>query len=125
MSFVPEQNDFIDVRPVLALEGLNQVHSLRNFVQTGRIKVVNEYVNVGQFAHGGRVRAGEPILVGERRPELFVPGTDGHINPMVGGSDALDLSEGTLMRLAAILARMSLSTTISAGSLDAAVGARL
>ena len=94
-------------------------------VQTGRIKVGNEYVNVGQFAHGGRVRAGEPILVGERRPELFVPGTDGHINPMVGGSDALDLSEGTLMRLAAILARMSLSTTISAGSLDAAVGARL
>lgn len=33
---------------------------------------------------GGRVRAGMPYMVGERRPELFVPGQDGSIIPRVG-----------------------------------------
>ena len=41
-------------------------------------------------AAGGRVRAGQPYVVGERRRELFVPGMDGAIvprvaRPMAGG----------------------------------------
>lgn len=35
-------------------------------------------------ARGGRVRAGIPYLVGERRPELFVPGMNGAIVPRIG-----------------------------------------
>jgi TP901 family phage tail tape measure protein len=34
-------------------------------------------------ARGGRVRAGTPYLVGERRPELFVPGMNGGIIPRI------------------------------------------
>ena len=36
-------------------------------------------------AMGGDVFAGQPYIVGERRPELFVPKTDGTILPDVGG----------------------------------------
>lgn len=32
---------------------------------------------------GGRVRAGDPYVVGERRRELFVPGLDGAIIPRI------------------------------------------
>jgi phage-related minor tail protein len=40
-------------------------------------------------ASGGPVQAGQPYVVGERRPELFVPSTSGRIQPTVpagGGS---------------------------------------
>ena len=33
------------------------------------------------FAHGGAVHANVPIIVGENRPELFVPSTAGRIMP--------------------------------------------
>ncbi len=36
-------------------------------------------------AEGGPVTAGQPYVVGERRPELFVPETSGTIRPSVGG----------------------------------------
>lgn len=35
------------------------------------------------FAHGGHVRAHEPIIVGEERPELFIPDGPGYIVPSV------------------------------------------
>ena len=35
----------------------------------------------GSFARGGRVGGGDTILVGEKGPELFVPGSDGSIIP--------------------------------------------
>ncbi|NJM51588.1 MAG: hypothetical protein HC843_12560 [Sphingomonadales bacterium] len=35
----------------------------------------------GGFAHGGAVHANVPILVGENRPEMFVPSTAGRIIP--------------------------------------------
>lgn len=55
-------------------------------------------VNVGMRAKGGPVRAGQPYVVGEKRPELFVPKTDGYIAPSVpsavGGGAGLG-SDGT------------------------------
>jgi len=36
--------------------------------------------------HGGPVTAGQPVIVGERRPELFVPRTSGTILPRVAGA---------------------------------------
>jgi len=48
-------------------------------------------------ARGGPVRAGMPYLVGERRPELFVPGMDGGIIPRVA-------APVTAAALAAVLA---------------------
>lgn len=42
----------------------------------------------GGRQHGGPVRAGQSYIVGERRPELFVPATDGLILPSVPGGMA-------------------------------------
>jgi phage-related minor tail protein len=42
-------------------------------------------VNMGmqKREHGGPVQAGMPYIVGERRPELFVPSQSGYIYPSV------------------------------------------
>jgi len=45
---------------------------------------------LGKREHGGPVRAGQPYIVGEKRPELFVPNQSGRIIPQIpkalGGS---------------------------------------
>lgn len=45
-------------------------------------------------ANGGPVVAGRPYVVGEHRPELFVPKVDGMILPKVPGPPKLNLGEG-------------------------------
>ena len=40
---------------------------------------------IQQMASGGPVKAGNPYVVGEKRPELFVPGVSGNILPSVPG----------------------------------------
>lgn len=61
-----------------------------------KLTTLNPTVGVGKFigakisdlfrADGGPVMAGRPYIVGERRPELFVPSTSGVILPSVGGA---------------------------------------
>jgi hypothetical protein len=56
----------------------------------GRITLPNgERVNIGLREKGGPVRKGQPYIVGEKRPELFVPDSNGKILPSVpsGGGD--------------------------------------
>ena len=61
------------------------------FTATIRAKLTAIGINVGVGsglpgsgrAEGGSVRAGMPYIVGERRPELFVPQTNGYILPSV------------------------------------------
>jgi hypothetical protein len=56
--------------------------------QTGRITLPDgSKVNVGMREHGGPVTKGHPYVVGEKRPELFVPKTDGYIVPRVPDFD--------------------------------------
>jgi hypothetical protein len=45
-------------------------------------------VNIPGFAAGGSVMGGRPIIVGERGPELFVPGSGGNVVPnnQMGGN---------------------------------------
>jgi len=45
--------------------------------------------NIGFRANGGAVSAGSPYIVGERGPELFIPGAQGNIVPnnAMGGSN--------------------------------------
>lgn len=50
---------------------------------TGGISSLFQALGFAQF--GGRVGAGQPTIVGERRPELFVPDTAGRIYPSVPG----------------------------------------
>lgn len=90
---------------------------------TGRINVGGKDVNVGMRAHGGTVQAGQPYIVGERRPELFVPSERGRIEPRVAGGGKTDLSESSLQRLAALMAATPVQATVSAGSFDRAMGA--
>ena len=50
----------------------------------GRIKLPGgQSVNVGLRAAGGPVTKGQPYIVGEKRPELFVPNSSGKILPRV------------------------------------------
>jgi len=61
------------------------------FTATIRAKLTSIGINVGVGsglpgsgrAEGGSVRAGMPYIVGEHRPELFVPQTNGYILPSV------------------------------------------
>jgi len=45
-----------------------------------------KFIDVDYRERGGPVKAGQPYVVGERRPELFVPKTDGTILPSVPGA---------------------------------------
>ena len=49
----------------------------------------NGFPSIGFRANGGSVSAGSPYIVGERGPELFVPGAQGNIVPnnAMGGSN--------------------------------------
>lgn len=44
------------------------------------------------FANGGPVMGGRPIVVGERGPELFVPGSNGNIVPNGGGGNSYTIN---------------------------------
>jgi hypothetical protein len=47
---------------------------------------INVFRNISGFQHGGRVEQDRPIIVGERRPEVFIPDRPGTIQPEVGGN---------------------------------------
>jgi hypothetical protein len=54
---------------------------------TVALKVTNRgTVKLGLLAKGGRARKGQPYIVGEERPELFVPDEDGYVQPRVPAS---------------------------------------
>jgi len=97
--------------------------------QQGRIRVGSESVNVGMRASGGPVTKGQPYIVGEKRPELFVPDQNGTIVPRVpngaGGSGGGGLSQSDINRLAAAMSQVQLRTTVSAGSFDSAMARAL
>lgn len=68
-------------------------------------KTATSYVNVVTTGsaplreHGGPVEAGQPYIVGEKRPELFVPRTNGTILPRVpsgmGGGNTYNVTVNT------------------------------
>ncbi len=76
----------------------SKINSLTGKTVTIRTRHIEERIVRGQsgatgghlpgFAHGGRVSAGRPIIVGENRPEVFVPDTNGTILPRVPQSAA-------------------------------------
>lgn len=105
---------------------------------SGRIKVGGQLVNVGARARGGPVRAGDVYAVGENpdgswnpTTELFVSKSAGTIYNqkqlagMNGGGGAVEFSEATLQRLAALLSQVRMSAKVSVGAVDAAMGGAL
>jgi hypothetical protein len=70
------------------LDGKEATIRLNMKAVQGRIKVGDELVNIGMRARGGPVRAGQPYVVGEKRPELFVPNRSGKIIPQLPSGDA-------------------------------------
>ena len=63
--------------------------------QSGRITLPDgSKVNVGMREKGGPVKAGHPYIVGEKRPELFVPDTSGTIIPRVPSSGSAGSASG-------------------------------
>ena len=54
--------------------------------QVGRFGTLGPNYGIAQRANGGPVRMGTPYLIGERGPELFVPGRSGTVLPNTGGT---------------------------------------
>jgi len=54
----------------------------------GAIRSVTTLGGLTGREHGGPVGAGQPVIVGERRPELFVPHTSGTILPRITGASS-------------------------------------
>lgn len=76
-------------------------------------------------ADGGPVRAGMPYIVGERRPELFVPDRNGTVLPSVPGlgSGPVTLSRQSIEALGREIQRRPVAARIAVGSVDRALGA--
>lgn len=66
--------------------GLPNLGASGNLAREGRIPIADR---VDRREMGGPVQAGKPYVVGEKRPELFVPHTDGHIVPQVPGGSMM------------------------------------
>ena len=62
------------------------------------------------FAEGGRTTANQPIVVGERGPELFVPNTSGTVIP----NDELGMGSGS-----AGMSGSDVNVTFNINTLDA------
>jgi TP901 family phage tail tape measure protein len=54
--------------------------------QVGRYGTLGPNYGIPQRANGGPVQMGTPYLIGERGPELFVPGRSGTVLPTTGGT---------------------------------------
>jgi hypothetical protein len=77
----------------------------------------------GRRAAGGPAVAGRPYVVGERRPELFVPDTNGRIIPNAGGAGSGGgMSESDIQRLAVAMSQVQLQVQVSAGQVDRSLG---
>jgi phage-related minor tail protein len=63
------------------------INSLAGGDGRGIFSVLNG--SFGTRAMGGPVSAGQPYVVGERRPELFVPNQSGHIYSSVPGGQVV------------------------------------
>lgn len=70
--------------------------SLKGITDSGEVMAVR----LGRRARGGPVTAGQPYIVGEHRPELFVPNQSGMILPSVptGGGGAVSATGGVVAR---------------------------
>jgi len=71
---------------------LREVKAALDSIRSKTVTVTVERVGTGALAnkplpraHGGPVEAGRPYIVGEKRPELFVPNKSGRIVPEVPG----------------------------------------
>jgi hypothetical protein len=85
-------------------------------------------------ADGGPVKAGQPYIVGERRPELFVPSQDGEIIPRVpekgggysawGGGSAAGLHVTVIVQGNALASRREIQAAVVDAFHAAPAGAR-
>lgn len=59
----------------------------------------------GYREYGGNVSAGRAYIVGERRPELFIPNTSGYIAPSVPNNKAIEQKLDQLIRVMSVVAQ--------------------
>ena len=79
---------------IIAIEDLFGV-DLPDWLGDWLIGDVSVNPSTGQITpreRGGPVEAGESYIVGEKRPELFVPKEDGYIYPLTGNRGAVDIA---------------------------------
>jgi tape measure domain-containing protein len=69
-----------------------------NLSNTGSAGALNFFGDAGLRASGGAVNAGQPYIVGEQRPELFIPNVGGRVVPRAsssGGNVTLNITNNT------------------------------
>ena len=112
----------------LRLEALHREFLDKGWTVTAEVNTRMVYAGNGKLvpaprAHGGPVVAGRPYVVGERRPELFVPDTSGRIIPNAGGAGSgRGMSEADIQRLAVAMSQVQLQVQVSAGQVDRSLG---
>jgi len=100
---IPGGQKSVPIAQQMDVSSFKLVDALDTLTQT--ISSENEAIRGVQLrANGGLVNAGQPYIVGERRPELFVPRVPGTIVPRVpqimGGMGDLSKIESLLTQLA-------------------------
>lgn len=73
-------------------EAISKLDVLKRLPGVGKGTALQDALDAQNRASGGPVRAGYPYIVGEHRPELFVPNADGYIHPTVGGGRNVTLN---------------------------------
>lgn len=73
------------IRRMLIHAGLQQLLGLLGSLG-GPVGSVFSFLGFGKRAAGGPVMQNQPVIVGERRPEIFIPHTAGRIEPRVPSS---------------------------------------
>lgn len=72
---------------------INAIRNNPNLSREEKSRRLQGLLDPGFRAEGGTVLPGQPYIVGERRPELFVPNTPGKIMPSVpGGNTTINIS---------------------------------
>ena len=72
----------LTTQPAAVAQGASAYHVDR---QTAAIILAQQQQPMRQMAGGGRPKAGEPVVVGEQGPEVFVPDQSGTVVPNAEG----------------------------------------
>lgn len=98
---LPETRDMVN--EYAAAKGLKGGKNLFSGAEVGDQYSAMNQIKVGMREFGGPVNAGGAYIVGERRPELFIPRTSGTILPSVPGNGGGQSDGGSMQHIEALM----------------------
>lgn len=101
--------DFTDA--IIGLQTFRKIAE-RDLDLRGQTFITGQRVNpIPRRAQGGPVTAGHPYIVGEKRPELFVPDRSGYVVPSLDGLDGGEPAEQRPITFAPVYTRVEKAPT--------------